>query len=336
MKVAAVQIKTRSGDLAYNLSHAEQLAVAAFEQGAQIVALPEFFTGMLAPNDTAYDVAMAADRNLAVEMMTGLARRFSGSIGGSVLLADQGELYNRYFFVTPSGAVHAHDKDLPTMWENAFYVGGTDDGVFDTELGGIGAAVCWELIRTQTLRRMKGRVDLVMTGTHWWHMPENWPVMRDLLKPIGQFNRYLSEQAPVEFARRIGVPVVQASHCGPLEGKYVLVPGTDLGFGYQTRFVGATQIVDHTGFVQAARNTSEGPGFVIADVEIGGEADPVIPYIDYKFWLPELPLFHRLYWHQQNWACKSIYRRKGRALGLAAAEKNRAVTPNTPLSDAAE
>src|SRR3546814_4028242 len=67
-----------------------------------------------------------------------------------------------------------------------------------------------------------------MTGTHWWTMPENWPITEPLLRAIGQYNRYMSEQAPVEFARRLGAPVLQASHCGPLSGKYLVLPGTDL------------------------------------------------------------------------------------------------------------
>jgi len=44
VRVAAVQIAAKVGDLAANLAHAEMLAVDALARGAQIVALPEFFT----------------------------------------------------------------------------------------------------------------------------------------------------------------------------------------------------------------------------------------------------------------------------------------------------
>src|SRR3546814_18200804 len=77
---------------------------------------------------------------------------------------------------------------------------------------------------------MQGRVQFAMTGTHWWTMPENWPITEPLLRAIGQYNRYMSEQAPVEFARRLGAPVLQASHCGPLSGTYLVLPGPDIGF----------------------------------------------------------------------------------------------------------
>lgn len=332
MKVAAVQIDTRSGQVSDNLDHVERLARAAFDAGAKTVALPEFFSGKLAPNEDAFKVALPRD-HVALEMMVELARRYSGTIGGSVLVADGDDLYNRYYLALADGTVHAHDKDLPTMWENAFYVGGSDDGVFETPDGGIGAAVCWELIRTQTLARMKGRVKLVLTGTHWWDMPENWPGAPSLLGPIGQYNRYMSEQAPVEFARRIGVPVVQASHSGTLSGRYMLTAGADWGFEYQTRFVGQTQIVDAQGKVLAARNAMEGAGFVTAEIDTTVDADPVFPNLDYDFWIPNLPLFHKLYWSQQNWAAKSYYRRKGRKQGLDAARVNEKLS-RTPAQDA--
>ena len=43
------------------------------------------------------------------------------------------------------------------MWENCYRVGGSDDGMIDAEGVPVGAAVCWELMRTQTVRRLRGR-----------------------------------------------------------------------------------------------------------------------------------------------------------------------------------
>ena len=44
---AAVQIQVRPERLQENLAHVEQLAEVAFSRGAQLVALPEFFTSSL-------------------------------------------------------------------------------------------------------------------------------------------------------------------------------------------------------------------------------------------------------------------------------------------------
>lgn len=320
LPVAAVQIEGRAGRLADNLAQVEELAAAAFAGGARLVALPEFFTTPLITGAPSSDAVLPARANPALDMLLRLARGHDGFIGGSFLVADGGEIYNRYHFVQPDGRVFVHDKDLPTMWENAFYTGGSDDGVFETDLGGVGAAVCWELIREQTVARLKGRIGLAITGTHWWDMPDNWPLVPTLLGPLSQFNRYLSEQAPVEFARRLGVPVLQASHSGTLRGDFHLLPGFDLRLPYATRFVGATQIVAADGQVLASRNAMEGPGWVAAEVELGAVA-PRVPAQPSRFWIPRLPLLHRLYWHHQNWVGRSLYRRRGRRAGLDAADR---------------
>lgn len=322
MRIAAVQLQTVVGDAASNIAAAEARIEEAFDCGARIVALPEFFTGAIAPRPETSRCVLPSD-NRAIDMMQRLARRHRGWIGGSMLVEDGGEIYNRYVLVGPDEEKFQHDKDLPTMWEGAYYRGGIDDGVFDTALGGIGTAVCWELIRCQTIRRLRGRVGLALTGTHWWTMPRNWPrPLARALAPLGQFNRYLSEQAPVEFARRLGAPVVQASHCGELGGRFRL--WREFGVDYQTQFVGATQIIDRHGKVLASRSTEEGPGTVYASVPIGA-GPPVSEDAMDRYWVPDLPVSLKAYWFQQNSVSELAYRRIGRHAGIDAAKQHRRV-----------
>lgn len=320
LQLAAIQLQTTVGDAAANIALAERMATEAFDKGADVVGLPEFFTGAIAPADEAFNIVLPAS-NQAIDMLARLARKYSGRLGGSMLVAEGGEIYNRYVFAEPDGSLHQHDKDLPTMWENVFYTAGSDDGVWETGIGQVGAAVCWELIRHQTVRRMrKGAVGLAMTGTHWWTMPENWPGTSSMLGAIGQYNRYMSEQAPVEFARRLGAPVLQASHCGPVAGKFLLVPGSDAGPQYESHFVGASQIVNAQGEVLASRSAEQGPGVVMAKVELERQT-PVVADAPGEFWIPQLPLFIKAYWHQQNLVGKSAYLRYGRRRGLEVASQ---------------
>lgn len=316
---AAVQMEATLGDVAANLERAQALCMQAINAGARLIALPEFFTSRIAFDARVHDAVLPPD-NEAVDMLRRLSREHECRIGGSMLVAEGEQIYNRYYLAEPDGSLHQHDKDLPTMWENAFYAPGRDDGVFQTGLGGVGAAVCWEVIRNQTPRRLQNKVSLVMTGTHWWTMPDNWgALVAALLGPIGQYNRYLSENAPAELARRLGVPVLQASHCGHFNTGFTLIPGLRATLPYATHYVGCTQIVDARGHVLAQRQTREGPGVVMAEVTPGGQAP--VQEIAERFWIPDLPLFIRLYWHQQNLCGKSYYRREGRRLGLAAARR---------------
>jgi len=322
LRAAAIQLEATLGDVAENLRRVERLVDEAAGKGARLIAVPEFFTTRIAFDPRVHEAVVPAARNPALTLLKRLAKKHQCFIGGSFLVADGDQVRNRYHFVVPDGRVHVHDKDLPTMWENAFYgpADPGDDGAFSTALGGVGVAVCWELIRSQTVRRLMGRVDVVVTGTHWWTMPHNWgTVVRRALAPLGQFNRYLSENAPIEFARRVGAPVLQASHCGRFGTHFQLVPGFDYSVPYETEFVGATQIVSGDGHVVAHRQAQEGPGVVIADVDLGAQK-PVVPLSD-RFWIPELPAFLRAYWHQQNACGKAYYRKEGRQAGLAAAAR---------------
>ena len=314
---AAVQLEANVGDVATNLARIERLVDDACAKGARLVAMPEFCTTRVCFDPRVHDAVLPPD-NAALDLFKRLAARHRCWLGGSMLIADGDAIYNRYHFVEPDGRVHLHDKDLPTMWENAFYGPGADDGVFDTGLGRVGAAVCWEVIRTQTVRRMLGRVDVAVTGTHWWTLPANWGhLVTRSLASLGQFNRYLAENAPSEFARRLGAPVLQASHCGRFRGGFLVAPHLPWAVPYDTEFVGCTQIVDAEGHVVAQRRAQEGPGVVVAPIAVEATA-PRVP-LESRFWIPELPALLHAYWHHQNACGAAYYRRHGRALGLAAA-----------------
>lgn len=317
IRAGAVQLDAEIGKVSTNLERLERLVNEAARQGAKIIAIPEFFTSKLPFDVRAHEAVLPVD-NAALALLIKLAKRHSCWLGGSMLIAEADEIYNRYFFVEPNGTIHQHDKDLPTMWENCFYAPGNDDGVFETGLGGVGAAVCWELIRNQTLKRMENRINLAITGTHWWTVPYNWGAFFNKgLAALAQYNRYLSENAPVEFARRLGAPVIQASHCGPFRTDFMLMPGLNTALPYDTEYVGATQIVDAQGRILAQRRTQEGPGIVVADITLG--AVPPLEPIHQEFWVPKLPLLLQAYWHQQNACGKSYYHRLGRERGLKAA-----------------
>lgn len=321
IKAAAIQLEAKSGDVAGNLESVESLCKQALEKGARLIALPEFFTTRITFDDSVYDSVLPVE-NEAVDLLLGFAKHYGCCIGGSMLVADQGEVYNRYYFVESNGKIHTHDKDLPTMWENAFYAPGNDDGYFDTEIGGVGAAVCWELIRSQTVKRLAGNVDIMMTGSHWWTLPNNWGALFERVgASTAQYNRYLCENAPIELSRLLGVPVLHANHCGAFETLSTCLPGTTLGLKFKSKFVGNTQIIDAKGQVIASRRADDGEGIVVADVDLSLNSPS--QSLGDQFWIPSLPLLLKFSWVQDRSWAKSYYHRKGRELGLQAAEKNR-------------
>lgn len=297
---AAIQLEAALGDVAANLATCERLADEAGRAGAKIIALPEFF-----PTGIGFDESIKAGvlppDGQATTLLTALAKRHQALVGGSFLCRDaDGEVRNAYLLADPTGVVGRHDKDRPTMWENAFYTGGDDDGVLDVGEHQIGAAVCWELMRTGTVERLRSRVDLMMTGSGWWSIP-SWPP-RALFDHWEQRNRATARTAASSFAKYVGAPVVHAAHAGELTCAMPWAP-----MKYRGRFEGSTLITDACGTVIAERSPEQGQGVLLGEIELGRRAPLLDP--PRRYWLhPRGPLPAAV-WHYQRWHGRRWYRR---------------------------
>jgi predicted amidohydrolase len=302
VRTAAVQMEARLADIPANLAQAFDLAERALRAGAQYVALPEFFTTPVVLDERIHGCALPAD-NAARDALTALARQYGATLGGSYLEYEGGDVYNSYILACPDGAVHRHRKDLPTMAERAFYIGGGDRGLVELAVHSVGIAVCWETIRSATVRRLRGACDLVMSGSHWWSAPE-WRFARRYLARHARLNADHMYRAPGRFARLVGAPLLHAAHAGRLTGRYALTPRHSVPMS--THLAGETQIVDVNGRILARRTAAEGAGVVEARVVIGRSPPPEPPPM--RFWLEPLPPFVRLMWATQNRVCAAIYR----------------------------
>jgi len=293
MRVAAIQLEARFADVEANLETCERLADDAGREGAECIVLPEFFTTGVGFDERLADAALAPD-GAATALLRDLARRHGALVGGSFLCRDSDlEVRNAFLVVTPDGEIAGrHDKDLPTMWENALYVGGSDDGVIEAGEITVGAAVCWELMRTQTVRRLRNRIDLALTGSGWWSMSSNWPP-RGLWRRLERGNHARALRAAEAFALYVGAPVVHAAHAGPLQCEMPWVP-----LPYRGRFEGGAIVSDAEGRVLARRDRDEGSGFAIAEVE-PGRRQPLRQPPD-RFWLHDRGPVAAFTWNYQR------------------------------------
>lgn len=304
-RVAVVQQDAVPADVPANLAMCERLADGAAAAGAEIIVLPEFFTTGMGFLPELTGCALPPD-GAAAELLTGLARRHHAVVGGSFLCRDpDGDTRNAFLLATPQyGVVGRHDKDLPTMWENCFYVGGDDDGVLPPTDGFTpGAAVCWEFMRTQSVLRMRGRVDVVLGGSCWWSVPQ-WPP-HALTRRWEQANAATAAGVASAFARLVGAPVAHAAHCGDVTCRMPMTP-----VRYRGHCQGGAVIVGADGRVLARRDRSEGPGFAIADVTIGRVAPLDQPPAG--FWLHDRGPLPAASWTYQNWHGRRWYARHGR------------------------
>jgi predicted amidohydrolase len=303
MKIAVVQLESAIADVAENLRRCEALGDEAGAAGAQWIVLPEFFTTGMGFDDAMTHAALPPD-GAGLQLLRTLAIRHGATTGGSFICRDaDGHNRNAFFLVGPDGTVLGrHDKDLPTMWENCFYVGGDDDGVIEAGEGiTAGAAVCWEFMRTQTARRLRGRVDLLVGGSAWWSIPA-WPP-RAVTRRLEAANARTAAGIAPAMARAVGAPVAHAAHCGPVSCGLPWAPGIP----YNGHFQGGAVICDAAGTILARRDNREGPGVVVADVEPGRTAP--LDAVSDRFWMHPRGVVASALWTYQNAHGRPWYRR---------------------------
>jgi predicted amidohydrolase len=297
MRVAAIQLETVIADVEANLSACQRLAEEAAREGAEWIILPEFFTTGMGFLPELAQHSLPPD-GPATALLSALARRHEAVVGGSFLCHDtDGHVRNAFFLATPEGVAGRHNKDIPTMWENCFYIGGTDDGLIKVGSLTAGVALCQEFNRTRTVERLRGKADIVVGGSFTWGAPEGIPFHQYLQSSIERY----TDWAPL-FAKLVGCPVVEATHCGRIRCKTPLLP-----MPYVANLGGGAIICDARGRVLARRAKGDGAGVVIADVEVGRVASP--ERIPAGFWIQELDPVSKLGWHVQGWHGRRWYRR---------------------------
>lgn len=298
MKIACIQLNADFADVASNLTQCESYIRQATLAGAGLIVLPEFFSSAIGFSEQMLEVAI---QNQNVQhWLKKLAAKFNIIIGGSYIAFDGDNAFNLFCLVFPSGEVFEHKKDIPTQFENCYYTEGDENNVLVTPIGNIGVALCWEMIRYDTLRRIAGQVDLILSGSCWWDLPIDAPIEREALR---QYNQGLAREAPVTLAKLSGVPVVHANHCGKVTASNF--PSADK---LQTRqFVGAAQIVDGSGQVLARRIFSEGGGIVAADIFWDTSKRKTADEFPDKYWIPDLPDSYLHAWDTINPKGKLYY-----------------------------
>ena len=302
---AAIQLDTVIGNTEHNIKACEHLAIEAIKRDVTWIALPEFFnTGIC------WDPSLAGsieyEDGQSATFLCEFSKQNSVVIGGSFMCrVPEGGVRNRYLCFDKGVLVGKHDKDLPTMWENAFYEGGdqSDIGIIgDIDGARVGAAMCWEFIRTQTARRMKGEVDVIIGGSHWWSMPNNWPNW--LLQRSEDYNHDNLIKCVQKTAQLIGAPVVHASHCNTFSCK---MPGLPYPVNhYQGVLEGHTAIVDAKGQIVAHRHKDEGEGVVIAKITLGNiNTTETIPD---RYWLRNRTVLAAFSWHYSGFLGRRWYK----------------------------
>lgn len=334
--VAAIQYAPVLGDVDANLSRADYWVRQAAHAGAEWVVLPEFFTSGLAMHPLMFSAPRQIDGE-PYRFLVGTAKELDIYLGGSFLAKSGNDVFNTFLLASPDGTTASHDKDFPsTGFESAFYAGGEDeayvqrleddgfdtlaeiipsrkensvDGVLPAGRYKVGAAMCWELVRYRTTRRLLGKIDILLAASGWWWLtPEfDWPgsTREDSARSRKQQLELIVE-APRRQARMLGVPVVNSNFVGinpSLSSTSFDAPATG-------RYLGQSQIVDERGETLGLLGEKE-EGFVKADVDLR-KLQPVEQTPESDFWMPELDEAEQVGWSESGARGRDFYLKETR------------------------
>jgi len=152
LTVAATQMAC-SWDADANIANGEKLVRQAAGQGARLILLQELFETPYFCKDVDYkfmDLAGPISENKAIRHFRSIARELQVVLPISVYERDNNALYNSLAMIDTDGEVlgvyrKSHIPDGPGYHEK-FYFNPGDTGfpVWETQVGRIGAAVCWD------------------------------------------------------------------------------------------------------------------------------------------------------------------------------------------------
>jgi len=251
VRVAAVQVASRDGEVEQNLAHAERFVAEAVERGAHLVLCPEFLAAGYIYDESIWRLGEPRD-GATESWLRRLAKQHGIHIGASYLEADGDDFFNTFALAAPDGTIagRVRKESLPA-WEGWYFRSCSLPKVIETTLGRIAVGICQDNHTARFFRHvMTDEPDLLL-------MPHSAPCV-----PLsdGIMRRGLAEIGPW-YARAFGIPCVLVNKAAtrsrtPLPG----IPLVRLRFA----FPGMSTISDSDGRVLDQLPDRE--GVVVADV----------------------------------------------------------------------
>ena len=205
LRVAAVQMESKNGQVEANLEHATRFIEKAAEAGAQLIILPEFMpTGYVFTN--AIWEGAETGEGPTVLWLRENSKRLGVWMGTSFLEAEGQDFFNTFVLTRPDGQEAGRVRKQTSALFEAFFVKG-DGGphVLATQFGKVGVGICYENQLAYIPRLMHEQsVDLLV-------MPHSAPTPTPTILVSRQnaedFNRGRKDLAS-HYARVLGVPAV--------------------------------------------------------------------------------------------------------------------------------
>lgn len=317
IKIAVVQMIAVPAPTLERLERADTLIAQAASSGAELVVLPELFNTGYEYSDANYDRAEKLDGQTVVWMKAS-AKLHNIHLTGSMLLRDNGDIYNAMLLIAPDGRLWRYNKNYPWAWERAYFREGNGVTVADTDLGKLGMLICADVTYPELWAQYQGKIQAMIVSS----CP---PAVGNLsaIPPDGKnygyqnTNPYVQEMGRIgekvfgEFLRRqathLKVPVVNTTGTGHFRTK---MPRPKFSLGYlglmlpklfkywgqadqveiEAGYYNETYIADAAGKV-LQQVPAETEGYAIGEIELPdeppqpeGKQPPFgLPFLSYMF-----------------------------------------------------
>ena len=196
------------------LAEAERLVRSAAGQGAQVVLLPELFTGPYfckTQDESHFAAAHPWDRHPAVEALAPLAKELGVVLPLSIFEREGPHHYNSLVMVdadgTPLGLYRkSHIPDGPGYQEKFYFrPGNTGFRVWDTRHGRLGVGICWDQWFPEAARAMAlAGADVLFYPTAIGAEPQDPALDTAARWRRAMIGHAVSNTTPVVAANRIG------------------------------------------------------------------------------------------------------------------------------------
>jgi predicted amidohydrolase len=305
LNIAAAQMDANPAPTAERLARAEKLVAEAARAGAHLVVLPELFNTGYAYSDENHARAERFDGQTAA-WMRDVTARLGVHLAGSLMLLEQGDIYNALLLFAPDGRVWRYDKNYPWGWERGYFRGphgGPHGGprggrrvvVAETDLGDFGLLICWDVAHLDLWQQYAGRVDMMVicscppdVGDPTFCFPDGDRVTLDDLGPLAAFKGSGREMFGPMLNRQtawLGVPAVHTVGSGRIRTGVPSGRLTLLTYGLAAprllkhlphadrvqlacNMTPSTKVVDASGEVLAELTQGQGEAFALAQVHL--------------------------------------------------------------------
>lgn len=199
IKVAVLSLDIVWCDVEKNLKMVAD-ALESIHTDTDIVVLPELFSTGFIQDATILKEITEEDTSGVMEQIKDLSSKYHIAIAGSMLYKENGELYNRGFFVEPSGEIACYDKrHLFCLSPEAkiFSSGNSLPPIIRYRGWNISMVICYDLRFPVWCRNLGGRAEILI-------VPANWPISRSYAWEHLLIARAIENQCLVIGANRSG------------------------------------------------------------------------------------------------------------------------------------